>query len=98
VTGKVGDNGGQARVRAALAEFETLLERASDDLAIAIADIIPDRFVELEDDDDDGAGDNVARVIKGAIVEYPADDIADAFDDFDWVVKRALRQLREALR
>ena len=81
----------------AIEEFEDDLERARGNLEDAVADAIPERFVELSHDDEDDADNGRLFVIKGAIAEYPAEAIDAAFSNFDWFTRRALQRLREAL-
>ena len=85
----------------AIREFEGDLERAADDLACSISELFPDRFVALpplEDDDDEEVDASGRRLIKGAIVERPDHEIDEALESFDWVVRRIMKRLREALR
>jgi hypothetical protein len=79
----------------AIEEFEDDLERGN--LEDAVADAIPERFVELSHDDEDDADNGRLFVIKGAIAEYPAEAIDAAFSNFDWFTRRALQRLRAAL-
>ena len=86
------------RFRAALAEFEGVLKIAIDDVFDAIRDILPDRYIELSEDDvdEDPLGGEVT--VKGLIIDDARERIDDAFGELRWPLKRALRQLREALR
>jgi hypothetical protein len=73
----------------ALKEFADAVKIARDDLDQAIADIVPNRFFEAEFD---GAGYEA-----GDRVIYVDKDIKRAFIDFDWLVERALRELKRRL-
>ena len=88
------------RLRAALDEFENVLKIALDDLFDAVGDILPDRYVELSDDDEDEDEDHPAGeiTVKGFIVDDAQESLNEAFSALDWPLQRALRQLREALR
>jgi hypothetical protein len=80
----------------AIAEFEEDLERARGNLEDAVADAIPERFVELGHGDESDADNGRLFVIKGAIAEYPAEAIDAAFSNFDRFARRALQRLRAA--
>ncbi len=86
-------------LRAALDEFENVLKIALDDFFEAVSDILPARYVELGDDDEDKdpLGEEVVTV-KGFIVDGAQESLSEAFSALDWPLQRALRQLREALR
>ena len=82
--------------RAALTEFEIELEHALADLRLNIGDVVPSRYIELNSDEgDDEAG---RKLIKGLIVDHAYERIEDGFSDFTWPLRRALQQLRMALR
>ena len=87
-----------ARLRAALDEFESVLKIAIDDLFDAVSDTLPDRYVELSDEDEteDPLGEEV--IVKGFIVDDAQERIDDAFSELRWPLERALRELRKALR
>ena len=53
------------RLRAALDEFESVLKIAIDDLFDAISDVLPDRYVELSDDDEDEDPLGAEVTVKG---------------------------------
>lgn len=87
------------RVRPAIDEFEGALKIAVDDLFDAISDFVPDRYVELSDDDEvdeDPLGGEIT--VKGFIVDDAQERVNEAFAELDWPLKRALAQLRQALR
>jgi hypothetical protein len=75
-----------------------VLKIAIDDLFDAVSDILPDRYLELSDDDvdEDPLGGEIT--VKGFIVDDAQEHISAAFDELRWPLERALRQLREALR
>ena len=86
------------RLRAALDEFENVLKIALDDLFDTVSDTLPDRYVELSDEDEaeDPLGGEIT--VKGFIVDDAQESLNEAFSALDWPLQRALRQLREALR
>ena len=94
------------RLRAALDEFEGVLKIAVDDLEdeIDCAVARPSCFVDhLEEDLEKKDADSVAVdrssiEVARALHDDVEGEIASAFDEFRWPLKRALRQLREALR
>jgi hypothetical protein len=87
-----------ARLRAALDEFENVLKIAIDDLFDAVSDTLPDRYVELSDEDEteDSLGEEV--IVKGFIVDDAQESLSKAFDELRWPLERALRELRKAVR
>jgi hypothetical protein len=86
------------RLRAALDEFEGVLKIAVDDFFDAISDILPDRYLELSDPDEDEDVLGGEITAKGFIVDDAQARMNDAFDELRWPLERALRQLRGALR
>jgi hypothetical protein len=86
------------RLRAALDEFENVLKIAVDDLFDTVSDTLPDRYVELSDEDEaeDPLGGEIT--VKGFIVDDAQERINDAFDELRWPLERALRELRRAVR
>jgi hypothetical protein len=86
------------RLRAALDEFEGVLKIVIDDLFDAVSDVLPDRYVELSDDDEGKDPLGGAITVEGFIVDDAQERVKEAFDELDWPLQRALRQLREALR
>jgi hypothetical protein len=86
-----------ARLRAAVDEFEGALKIALDELFDAIDDITPRRFIELNDDDEeDPLGAEIT--VKGFVVDDAKARVSDAFAELGWPLERALRELRKALR
>jgi hypothetical protein len=81
--------------RASLAEFEIELEHALADLRRNIGDIVSSRYIELNSDVED---DDAGRKLKNVIVDVASGRTEDAFSDFNWLLQRALQQLRRALR
>jgi hypothetical protein len=84
-----------------IVEVSEDLERAADDLAYAVSDLFPERYVEIspfdDDDDDDEAEANGRRVITGRIEDRPDDEIDEAIESFEWTVRRVMKRLKEAL-
>jgi hypothetical protein len=87
-----------SRLRAALDEFENVLKIALDDLFDAVSDVLPHRYVELSDGDEDEDPPGGEITVKGFIVDDAQETLSEAFSALDWPLQRALRQLREALR
>jgi hypothetical protein len=87
-----------ARSHALIAEVEQDLERAADDLACALSDLFPERFIELfeDEEDDDEVDASGRRLIKGAIDERPDREIDEALETFNRAVRRIMKQMREA--
>jgi hypothetical protein len=83
-----------------IVEVSEDLERAADDLAYAVSDLFPERYVEISpfDDDDDEAEANGRRVITGRIEDRPDDEIDEAVGSFEWTVRRVMKRLKEALQ
>jgi hypothetical protein len=85
-----------------IVEVSEDLERAADDLAYAVSDLFPERYVEIspfdDDDDDDEAEANGRRVITGRIEDRPDDEIDEAVGSFEWTVRRVMKRLKEALQ
>jgi hypothetical protein len=83
-----------------IVEVSEDLERAADDLAYAVSDLFPERYVEIspfdDDDDDDEAEANGRRVITGRIEDRPDDEIDEAVGSFEWTVRRVMKRLKEA--
>lgn len=86
------------RLRAGLDEFEGALKIAIDDVFDAIGAILPDRYVELSDDDKDEDPPGGRITVKGFIVDDAQERVNEAFDELRWPLERALRQLRGTLR
>jgi hypothetical protein len=86
------------RLCAALDEFESVLKVAIDDLFDAISDILPDRYLELSDPDEDEDVLGGEITAKGFIVDDAQARMNDAFDELRWPLERALRQLRGGVR
>lgn len=63
-----------------IVEVSEDLARAADDFACAISELIPDRYVEIFDDDEDDEEVDAdgRRVIKGEIEERPDHEIDEA--------------------
>jgi hypothetical protein len=72
-----------------LGEFVGALEIARGDLERTIGDIVPEEFFEAEF--------NGANYEPGDLVTYAEEDIKQAFVDFDWLLARALRALKQKL-
>jgi hypothetical protein len=83
-----------------IVEVSEDLERAADDLAYAVSDLFPERYVEISpfDDDDDDDEANGRRVITGRIEDRPDDEIDEAIESFEWTVRRVMKRLKEALQ
>ena len=83
-----------------IVEVSEDLERAADDLAYAVSDLFPERYVEISpfDDDDDDDEANGRRVITGRIEDRPDDEIDGAVGSFEWTVRRVMKRLKEALQ
>jgi hypothetical protein len=83
-----------------IVEVSEDLERAADDLAYAVSDLFPERYVEISpfDDDDDDDEANGRRVITGRIEDRPDDEIDEAVESFEWTVRRVMKRLKEALQ
>jgi hypothetical protein len=82
----------------AVREFEDDLDRLLDDFLLEIAAALPDRYVEVLDDEAVRQIGNVIAV-AGARIEYGLEEQVDAaFADFSWKLTYALRTLREKAR
>jgi hypothetical protein len=85
-----------------IVEVSEDLERAADDLAYAVSDLFPERYVEIspfgDDDDDDEAEANGRRVITDRIEDRSDDEIDEAVESFEWTVRRVMKRLKEALQ
>jgi hypothetical protein len=79
-----GSNSQLGRARAALAEFEETLGRTRDDFELNVTNAVPDSFLKPGDPDDER-------------IEGVHESVRHAFRNHDWVMRRAMRQLREAV-
>jgi hypothetical protein len=83
----------------AIALFIDDYERARNDCEDAINAALPDEYVEVS-----VFGDNVEEkeggeaVVTGPIQSCISSEVAGAFEDFDWEIRRRLRELKEALQ
>jgi hypothetical protein len=88
--------------QAALADFEHDLERAIDDLRIAVANIV--------DPNEDAADDVLVQKGNGVVgidraelqdllerLSEAPEAVSDAFESFGWSFRRTLRELKQAL-
>jgi hypothetical protein len=81
---------------AVLAEFEIELEHALAGLRSNIGDVVPSRYIQLNNDEEDDETGH--KLIKGVIVGDACARIEDAFTDFAWPLQHALQRLRGALQ
>jgi hypothetical protein len=85
----------------ALRQFEDDLDRLIDELLMTIGDFLPSRFIELAGDNPDSESPrDVGKkvTVRGVVVDDLHECVDEAFLEFDWPLKRALRRLREALQ
>jgi hypothetical protein len=82
----------------AIALFIDDLDRAADDLALAVNNVFPERYVEVTDDDEE-ALEAGKRLVIGPddIDDCPSGDIDEALEEFNREIRRRLRELKEAL-
>jgi hypothetical protein len=80
---------------AALVEFESELGHGLADLSLNIGDIVPCRYIELNSGDEH---DDASRKLKDIFIDVTYSRIEVAFSEFNWPLRRALRQLRSAVR
>jgi hypothetical protein len=86
-------------LQATLREFEDTIDDLLDDLAAAISEATPERYIEAPLDDDDIRHIGNAIAIADAVVKDDLQERIDAaFEDFSWQLTRALKLLRETAR